>query len=132
MGIIKSLISDIKPDSWLTFYLFYFNQGMGSDASFQRDEVQAHIFIGNLMNPENNGLILDAIEKKHELASGEFFHVLSQLSDADIEVLKTSAGLALVMDTQDGNAKSKVLKTNKDVKDFADKLRLLLGFKQLH
>lgn len=132
MGVIKSLISDIKPDSWITFYLFYFNQGLGSDASFRRDETQAHIFIGSLMSPANNGLIFDAIEKKHELASGEFFHVLSQLSEDEVELLKTSAGLALVMDTQDGKASSKAFKTNKEIKDFVDKLRLLLEFKQLH
>ncbi len=49
-NIIESLIYDVKPDSWTTFYLFYFNQGHGSDASFQLTDRRVYIFVGDIMS----------------------------------------------------------------------------------
>ncbi len=107
MGI-KSLISDLKPDSWVTFYLFYFNQGIGSDASFRLDNELVHVFIGTLMSAHNNDVIIDTINKKHELASGEFMHILTQLMMNDDEIcsLESAVGAVLFINEQSGEAKS--------------------------
>ena len=113
---ISSLTSDLKPDSWVTFYSFYFNQGLGSDASFQLGNRLVHILVGNLMSAENNEAILEVIDKKHELAAGEFMHILTQLSDYDLGQFKSSAGAALVIDNQSGKAESTILKNAEDIK----------------
>ncbi|HDL01134.1 MAG TPA: hypothetical protein ENH23_02765, partial [candidate division Zixibacteria bacterium] len=115
---ISSLTSDLKPDSWVTFYSFYFNQGLGSDASFQLGNRLVHILVGNLMSAENNEAILEVIDKKHELAAGEFMHILTQLSDYDLGQFKSSAGAALVIDNQSGKAESTILKNAEDIKAF--------------
>lgn len=131
---IKSLTSDLKPDNWMTFFLFYFNQGIGSDACFQFNEHRLmHIFVGNLMSPENNGKILAALEKKHELAVGEFMHVLTQLMSDDSDInLKASAGAALVIENDSGKAKSCLFKNNEEIKAAMIKTRSLPNVKQLY
>jgi len=128
---ISSLTSDLKPDSWVTFYLFYFNQGLGSDASFQLGNRLVHIFVGNVMSAKNNEAILAALDKKHELAAGEFMHILTQLSDYDLGQFKSSAGVALVMENQSGKAESTFFKNREDIKAFVINLRTQ-GAKQLH
>ena len=128
---ISSLTSDLKPDSWVTFYLFYFNQGLGSDASFQHGNRLVHIFVGNLMSAKNNETILEAVDKKHELAAGEFMHILTQLSDYDLGQFKSSAGIALVTEKQSGKAESTFFKNREDIKAFVMKLRSQ-GAKKLH
>jgi len=128
---INSLTSGLKPDSWVTFYLFYFNQGFGSDASFQFGNRLVHIFVGNLMNEEKNEAILEVIDEKHELAAGEFMHILTQLIDYDLDQLKSSAGAALVIDNHSGKAESSLFKKEEDIKAFVMNLRSQ-GAKQLH
>lgn len=128
---ISSLTSDLKPDNWVTFYLFYFNQGHGSDSSFQLDNLIVHFFAGNLISAENSDVILNAIEKKHEFASGEFIHILTNLSDNDIEQLKSSAGAALIINSQSGEAKSMFFYNAEEIKACVMNLRTQ-GAKQLH
>jgi tetratricopeptide (TPR) repeat protein len=128
---ISSLTSDIKPDSWVTFYLFYFNQGLGSDASFQLGDRLVHIFVEDLMSAENNEAIIEAVDKKHELASGEFIDILIHLSDYDLDQFKSSAGSALVIEKQSGKAKSTFFKNKEDIKVFVMNLRSQ-GAQQLH
>lgn len=128
---ISSLTSDIKPDSWITFYLFYFNQGIGSDASFQLGNCLVHIFAGNLISMKNNEAIIAAVEKNHEQAVGEFIDILAHLSDANLRQFKSSAGVALTLDTQSGKAESIFFKNNGDIKAYVMNLRVL-GYKQLH
>ena len=99
---IRSLTSDITPDSWVTFYLFYFNQGLGSDASFQHGNNLIHIFYSNLVSEKNSETIIEAVDKKHEMAVGEFTHILTQLSDEDLDQLKANVGVALIMETKSG------------------------------
>lgn len=128
---IRSLTSDLKPDSWVTFYLFYFNQGLGSDASFQLGKRLVHIFLGNLMSAKNNDAILEAVGKKHDLAAGEFIHILTQLSDYDLGQFKSSAGVALLTENQNGKAESTFFKSGEDIKAFIVNLRSQ-GAQQLH
>lgn len=128
---ISSLTSDLKPDSWVTFYLFYFNQGLGSDTSFQLGNRLVHIFVGNLMTAENNEAIIEAVDKKHELAVGEFMHILTQLSNYDLGQFKSSAGVSLVVENQSGKAESTFFKNKEDIKAFVMNLRSQ-GAQQLH
>ncbi len=128
---ISSLASDLKPDSWVTFYLFYFNQGHGSDASFQLGNRLVHIFLGNLMSAKNNEAILEAVDKNHKLAAREFTHILTQLSDYDLDQFKSSAGAALVMENKNWKANSKFFRNREDIKAFVMNLRSQ-GAKQLH
>ena len=134
MTNIVSLTSDIKPDSWLTFYLFYFTQGIGSDACFQSGEHRLiHILVGSLMSPENNGKILSALKRKHELAVGEFMHVLTQLMLDDSDAaLKASAGAALVVESDSGKAKSCLFTNDEEIKAAIVKTRSLPNVKQLY
>lgn len=121
--VIKSLMSDLRPDNWATFYLFYFSQGIGSDASFRKGHLLVHLFVGNLLSEDNNGKILDAVSKMHELAAGEFMHVLTKLSDSDLGRLKSSAGAALNIDQESGKATSTFLQSDKDIKEYVTSLR---------
>lgn len=130
-SVISSLTSDLKPDSWVTFYLFYFNQGLGSDASFQVGNRLVHILVGNLISEENSASIIKVLNEKHELSAGEFMHVLTQLSDSDISQFKSSAGAALVIENQSGKAESTLFKNAEDIKSYAMNLRSQ-GAKQLH
>jgi len=133
MKELRSLTSDLKPDSWVTFYLFYFNQGLGSDASFQMNNSLVHIFVGNLLSAENNKAIIEAVDKKHELAAGEFADILVHLSlsDSDLGQFKSSTGAALIIENQSGKAVSTFFKNEKDIKTFVANLRSQ-GAKQLH
>ncbi|MFQ5676615.1 MAG: hypothetical protein ACE5G1_12010 [bacterium] len=112
---ISSCTSDLKPDSWATFYLFYFNLGVGSDASFQLGNRLVHIFVGNLMTEKNNDSIIEAVDKKHELAVGEFMHILTQLSDHDLDKFKSSAGIALLIENKSMKANSIFFKNEYEV-----------------
>ena len=131
MGNLRSLTSDIKPDSWVTFYLFYFNQGLGADASFQIGNRLVHIFVENLLSSENSEAIIAVVAKKYELAVGEFMDILFHLSDYDIDQFKSSAGVALVMEKQSGKAESTFFKNKEDIKAFVMNLRSQ-GAQQLH
>jgi hypothetical protein len=121
--MIKSLTSDLRPDNWATFYLFYFSQGIGSDVSFRKSNLLVHLFVGNLLSEENTGKILDAVSKMHEMASGEFIHVLTKLSDSDLGRLKSSVGAALNIDQETGKATSTFFQSDKDVKAYVTNLR---------
>ena len=121
---IECLTSDLKPDSWVTFYLFYFNQGHGSDAAFQLTaNRRVYIFVGDIMSAKNNDTILEIVNKKHELAAGEFMHILTQLSDYDLDRFKSLAGAALDIDTQSGKAISHLFNEREDIKVFVSNLR---------
>lgn len=128
---LRSLASNLKPDNWVAFYLFYFNQGLGSDASFQLGNRIVHVFVGNLMSKKNNDAILKTVGEKHDLAAGEFMHILSQLSDYDLGQFKSSAGVAFMMENQSGIAESVFFKSSKDIKGFIMDLRSQ-GARQLH
>lgn len=130
-NIIKSTVADIIPDNWSTFYLFYFNQGLGSDASFQIGKRLVHIFVGNLMTTKNNDTIGKVVDKKFELAAGEFIHILTQINDHDLEQFRSSVGAALQIESESGKAKSILFKNKKELKTFVINLRSQ-GAKQLH
>lgn len=130
-SIIKSLISDVIPDNWSTFYLFYFNQGLGSDASFEIGSSLIHIFFGNLMTAKNNDSIANVVDKKFEFAAGEFINILTKLSDNNLDQFRSSAGVALLIEKESCKAKSIFFNSNDDIKEFVDKLRSK-GAKQIH
>lgn len=110
---IKSLASDLKPDNWITFYLFYFNQGLGADATFHNKDKLIHLFVGNIISQQNSDKILEAINSRHEYAAGEFMHILAQLTKNDINILNSSAGASLVINRNSGEAASHLYQSNK-------------------
>lgn len=128
---IHSLATELRPDSWIAFYLYYFNAGLGSDASFQIGKSLVHLFVGNLLSKENSEEIIKQIDNKHEHACGEFMHILANLSDSDLALLRTSAGAVLFIDEASGKAGFKLLSTEDEIKSFVSDLRSQ-GAQQLH
>ncbi len=124
-NIIESFIYDVKPDSWTTFYLFYFNQGHGSDASFQLTDRRVYIFVGDIMSrkdgalAKNNEILFEKVAKRNEMAPGELMHILTQLSESELDRLEYMVGAALDIDTQSGKAVSHFFNDRDDIKAFA-------------
>jgi hypothetical protein len=131
-NVIKSITSDLHPDNYVSFYLFYFNQGLGADASFERaGRYLIHIFVGKIMTPENNETILKILDERNKLAVGEFIDILAHISDNDLNNLKDCAGATLIIDKQDGSAESKLFVKNEEIKSFITSLKRV-NAKQLH
>jgi hypothetical protein len=120
---IKSLTSDLKPDNWVTFYLFYFNQGIGSDASFEKNNLLMLLFVGNILSKQNTETILETVSQRHEHAAGEFMHILEKLTANDIDLLESSAGASLTINRNSGEASSKFYQSNKEIKEFISGVR---------
>ncbi len=129
---ITSLFSDIKPDNWITFYLFYLNQGAGSDACFKRGQYVVHFFIGELLNTEQSDQIINALKPKNDLAVGEFTMILTKIVAENVDQrLKSASGAVLTLDTANGYADSQICKNSEEMQVLIQKLKNV-GAIQVH
>lgn len=82
-----------------------------------------HLFVGNILSEQNNKTILEKIDSKHELAAGEFIHILTKLNDNDLDLLKSPAGAALRINQDTGKATSFFYQSDNDIKEYVIDLR---------